>query len=75
MSEEIKTHYRTCPICEATCGLEIQTQGDQVIGVKGDKEDVFSKGFVCTKGLAVGELHHDPDRLKNPMIREGERFS
>ena len=43
------THYRTCPFCEATCGLEIETEGREVVSVRGDAEDVFSHGFICPK--------------------------
>ena len=65
------THYRTCPLCEATCGLEFTTDGQGVVeSIKGDKRDVLSGGFLCTKGLALGELHADPDRLRAPLIRD-----
>jgi anaerobic selenocysteine-containing dehydrogenase len=69
---ELRTHYRTCPLCEATCGLEILADHSQaqVRSIKGDREDVLSAGYLCTKGLALGELHADPDRLRLPLIRE-----
>jgi len=63
-------HYRTCPLCEATCGLEITTRGDEVVSVRGDENDVFSKGYICPKGVALKQLHEDPDRLRTPMIRQ-----
>jgi anaerobic selenocysteine-containing dehydrogenase len=69
-----RTHFRTCPLCEAMCGLEIQTKGDRVTRVRGDRDDVWSKGFICPKGSALGHLHHDPDRLREPMVREGEEW-
>ena len=65
------THYRTCPLCEATCGLEITHDGDRVLRVRGDHEDVFSRGFICPKGASLGELHADPDRLRAPLVRHG----
>src|SRR3954469_14367941 len=65
------TVYRSCPLCEATCGVAITTEGDRVVEVRGDDADPFSKGYICPKGTALGDLHHDPDRLKRPMIREG----
>src|SRR5688572_16662411 len=68
------THFRTCPLCEAMCGLEIETDGDRVTRVRGDRADVWSKGFLCTKGAALGELHHDPDRIRVPMVREGAEW-
>ena len=64
------THYRTCPFCEAICGLEIETSGEKVVSIKGDTRDVLSGGFLCTKGLAIGDLHHDPDRIKKPLIKQ-----
>ncbi len=67
MVDEIKTHYRACHLCEAICGVEIKTQGDQVISIKGDKNDPFSRGHICPKATALQDLHTDPDRLKQPV--------
>ena len=61
--------FRTCPFCEATCGLEVTVRGDEVVKVRGDAEDVFSHGFLCPKGVALKDLHEDPDRLRTPMLR------
>lgn len=65
----LRTALRTCPLCEATCGLELTLDGDRVTKVRGDADDVFSHGFVCPKGTALGDLHHDPDRLRVPLVR------
>ena len=69
---ETQTHFRTCPLCEATCGLEITTRGDEVVRIRGDRDDVFSRGFICPKGSTLKQLHTDPDRLRRPVIRSGE---
>jgi anaerobic selenocysteine-containing dehydrogenase len=66
------TAIRTCPLCEATCGLEIALAGDQVASIRGDRDDVFSKGFICPKGFALKELHADPDRVRTPLIRRAD---
>jgi anaerobic selenocysteine-containing dehydrogenase len=67
------THYRTCPFCEATCGLEIETEGREVVSVRGDADDVFSHGFICPKAYGIKQLHEDPDRLTTPLVRrDGE---
>src|SRR6059036_2627818 len=63
------TSYRVCPLCEATCGLEIRTRGREVIGIRGDDDDVFSRGFICPKAYALKELDADPDRLRAPLVR------
>jgi anaerobic selenocysteine-containing dehydrogenase len=56
------------------CGLEIQTTGDRVTRIRGDRDDVWSKGYLCPKGSALGRLHDDPDRIRTPMVREGDRW-
>lgn len=62
---------RTCPLCEAVCGLEITLDADdRVLSVRGDKNDPFSKGFICPKGASLGRLDDDPDRLTEPLIRD-----
>jgi len=67
--EAIKTHYRTCNLCEAMCGLEIKYQDKSIISIKGDKKDNFSKGHICPKAVALQDLYHDKDRLKTPIKR------
>jgi anaerobic selenocysteine-containing dehydrogenase len=68
-----RTHFGTCPLCEATCGLAIEHDGERVLKVRGDADDVFSRGFICPKGASIGELHDDPDRLTSPLVRrDGE---
>lgn len=69
-----RTHFRTCPLCEATCGLAVEVEGDRVVRVRGDDEDPFSRGFICPKGASLGALHHDPDRLRAPLVRRGDRL-
>ncbi len=63
------TAYRTCPLCEAICGLELAIEDDRIVRVRGDRDHVLSKGFLCPKGAAFGQLVHDPDRLRRPLVR------
>jgi anaerobic selenocysteine-containing dehydrogenase len=70
-----RTALRICPLCEACCGLEVQVDDAGRIGtIRGDAADVFSAGFLCPKGVALKDLHDDPDRLRTPLIRRGARF-
>jgi anaerobic selenocysteine-containing dehydrogenase len=69
-----KTSYTTCPLCEATCGLEIETRGQEVLSVRGDAQDVFSHGYLCPKAASLKELHNDPDILRHPVVRQGDRW-
>ncbi len=69
-----RTALRTCPLCEATCGLAIELDGERIVSIRGDEADVFSRGFICPKGSALRALHEDPDRVRTPLIRSGEGF-
>lgn len=64
-----KKHYINCPICEAECGIEIITRNEEILSIKGDKQNGFSKGFICPKATAIKELYNDPDRLRHPLRR------
>jgi len=65
-----KIHLRTCPLCEAMCGLEVHVEDERVKLIRADRDDVWSKGYLCPKGTTLGHLHHDPDRLRTPLVRD-----
>ena len=67
-----ETKLRICPLCEATCGLELTVDGREVLSVRGDEQDAFSEGYICPKGVALQDLDSDPDRLREPMIRDAK---
>ncbi|WP_030676654.1 molybdopterin oxidoreductase family protein [Streptomyces cellulosae] len=68
-----RTALRICPLCEATCGLTLTVEGTRVTGARGDRDDVFSQGFICPKGASFGAVDADPDRLRTPLVRrDGE---
>lgn len=73
-----RTALRICPLCEATCGLVLTVSGDdgvddsgvgRVTSARGDRDDVFSHGYICPKGASFAELDNDPDRLRAPLVR------
>lgn len=65
----MSTALRICPFCEATCGLTLTISDGRVTGARGDRDDVFSAGFICPKGASFAELDNDPDRLTQPLVR------
>lgn len=69
-----KRHLATCTLCEAACGIVVETDADRVVSIRGDDEDPQSRGYICPKAAALADLHHDPDRLRRPLIREGASF-
>ncbi|HET6507542.1 MAG TPA: molybdopterin-dependent oxidoreductase [Baekduia sp.] len=66
--------FRTCPLCEATCGLalEVDAAAHTVTKVRGDADDVLSHGFICPKGVSIKELHDDADRVRTPLVRQAD---
>lgn len=65
----LKTHHRVCHLCEAMCGLVIQTDGDRILDIRGDHNDPLSRGHVCPKAVSLKDIHEDPDRLRKPLKR------
>ncbi|MCF7534336.1 molybdopterin oxidoreductase family protein [Pseudomonas petrae] len=69
-------HHRACHLCEAICGLTLETtlQDDAttlITSIKGDAQDTFSRGHICPKAIALQDIQNDPDRLRRPMQRIG----
>ena len=56
------------------CGLQVDVEGEHVKLIRGDRDDVWSKGYLCPKGTTLGHLHDDPDRLREPMVRDGDTW-
>ena len=75
IADKASVHYRACNLCEAICGIEIRAQEleagaeNQRLDIRGDKDDPFSRGYICPKAAALGDLHYDKDRLKYPVRR------
>lgn len=73
-SKPVKKHHRSCTLCEAMCGIIIEYQGERIVSISGDKEDQHSHGHICPKGYALQDLHNDPERLKTPLKRVGDKW-
>ncbi|MEL7058912.1 MAG: molybdopterin oxidoreductase family protein [Acidobacteriota bacterium] len=75
MASDPSVHYRACNLCEAICGLEIRLdERGEIASIRGDADDPFSRGHICPKGVALQDLHSDPDRLRRPLVRDGDTF-
>jgi anaerobic selenocysteine-containing dehydrogenase len=63
----MRTVHRACNLCEAICGLELEIEGPKIVSIRGDAADPFSRGHICPKGVALQDIHDDPNRLRRPM--------
>jgi anaerobic selenocysteine-containing dehydrogenase len=69
-----ETRYATCSLCDAICGIAVDVDGDRIVSIRGDEADPFSRGYVCPKAVALMDVHHDPDRLRHPVRRDGDAW-
>ncbi|CAM3489111.1 molybdopterin-dependent oxidoreductase [Polaromonas hydrogenivorans] len=64
----------TCPYCGVGCGVIIESQGDDITGVRGDPDHPANFGRLCTKGstlhLTASSVVTRQTRLLYPMRRE-----
>ncbi len=68
--------HRNCTLCEAHCGLavEVDREARQVVTVRGDEQDPFSRGYICPKAYGMKGIQDDPDRLRTPLRRNGDSW-
>ena len=59
-----------CRICTAVCGIVVEVEGDRVVKVRGDADHPLSHGYTCSKGRALPQVHHHPDRIEHPLVRQ-----
>jgi anaerobic selenocysteine-containing dehydrogenase len=65
-------HRRACNLCEAICGLIIETDHTTIRHIAGDPDDPLSKGYLCPKAFALKDIYEDPNRLKTPLKKTAD---
>src|SRR5208283_4013313 len=66
-----QTRFATCVLCEASCGLSVRVEDGKATRIEGNRDDVLSRGHICPKALALEDVRLDPDRVREPFVREG----
>jgi anaerobic selenocysteine-containing dehydrogenase len=61
-----------CRICEAYCGMVAEVDGGRVTSLRPDPEHPLSRGYACPKGVAMLEVHNDPERVTQPLERRAD---
>ncbi|MGE4496765.1 MAG: molybdopterin-dependent oxidoreductase [Deferribacterales bacterium] len=64
-----------CEMCFWKCGLTAKVVNGKVRKLEGQPDCPSNYGKLCAKGNAGVFQLYDPDRLKTPLIRDGERGS
>ena len=77
VSAPTHTVSTTCPYCGVGCGiqLEVDDATDRIVASHDDPDNLSSVGMLCVKGRFGYTFAQHPDRIKTPLIRDGERFT
>lgn len=70
---EEKVVCTACRACISNCAVKATVRDGRVVRIEGDPIDPMSKGRICAKGAAGIQALYNPNRLKYPMRRVGER--
>jgi anaerobic selenocysteine-containing dehydrogenase len=62
--------FATCMLCEAACGVSVTISGGKATRIEGDREHPLSHGHVCPKAVALEDVRLDPDRVREPCVRD-----
>ena len=62
-----------CNMCPSRCMIIGKVRQGRLIKIKGNPKGPFNGTKVCAKAHAAIKLLYDPDRLKYPLKRTGER--
>ena len=63
----------TCGMCPAGCGIIVRTREHKANKIEGNPLHPVNRGALCARGQAGLEVLYNPDRIKGPMKRVGER--
>jgi len=64
----------TCMQCSAGCGIHGRVREGRVLKLEGNPGSAMNNGNICMMGQAGVQGHYNPDRIKSPMIREGDQL-
>lgn len=62
-----------CQQCPAGCGLMVRVVDGRAVKIEGNPLHPVNKGVLCPKGQIGLQILYDPDRIKGPLRRVGER--
>ena len=72
-----RTAPSVCPHdCTSVCALEVEVLDAKTIGrVRGSQRNAYTAGVICEKVARYAERVHHPDRLTQPLMRNGPKGS
>jgi predicted molibdopterin-dependent oxidoreductase YjgC len=74
VAEEVHKVKSVCPYCGTGCGLTLYEARGELLGSGPIMDAPASEGALCVKGQYGTDFIRSDERLKTPLIREGENF-
>ena len=74
-SQEERWTPSVCQLCPAGCGILVRVIGGRAVKIEGHPLNPNNQGRLCPKGQAGLQILYNPDRIKGPLRRIGERGS
>ena len=71
--DSIRKVFSACDMCFNKCGLIARVQDGVVKKLDPNPKSLKSRGMLCARGNAGVQQLYDPDRLKYPLLRKGQR--
>lgn len=71
--ESIKLVRSYCEMCTSRCPIQAKVENGKVSYISGNPDWASTGGTVCARGGAAFSQTYDPQRVKKPLIRVGER--
>ena len=74
LADEVKWNKAPCRFCGTGCHVQVGVREGKVVAVAGDRNAEVNKGLLCVKGYHVGGALYGEDRLKTPLLRQGDKY-
>ena len=72
-SPDVRFVPNICALCPAACNIQVEVRDGKVHRIHGTPGHPINNGKICARGNAGVQRVYNPDRLKNPMVRVGEK--
>lgn len=72
-SERVELVATNCEMCFWRCGVLAEVKDGKVVKLQGNPNHPMTQGKLCARGNSGTQLLYDPDRLKYPQVRIGDR--
>ena len=63
----------TCAQCDAGCNINGRVREGRVLKLEGNAASAINRGKMCGLGQAGVQHHYNPDRVREPLLRKGDK--